>query len=239
MAIDKSALVDAIVANLKLGGRDETAAVVMAEHGVRLAAKMVWRGYLWSFSITEHTLTMVADQTSGYALPDGCQSVLGARRTTSDDYGWKLVPFEEYDFDRRFPYPAANPANPVSGYKVGYDKDTQKFKLYTYPKSDDTDSVVVLYRMGFNDSKVWTHFPDDFEPLLMIGAMYHSTPVIDAQQVNVRGALFGEFRELLNEYKKRDAIVVERLADRGAVPNEPWALGSWQYIVAGGPYGML
>lgn len=237
MAIDRAELEKAIVANLKLGGRDETAAKAMAGHAVRLSAKMVWRGFLWFFSTKSSDLTLTADDTDGFLLPDDCQTVLGVRRLTSDDYGWKLVGLDESHFDQAYPYPAAHDSNPVSQFKLGYDTDTQRLRLTVFPKSDDSDAAIVLYRFKFDAARVMTHFPDDFEPLLMVGAMYHATPAIDAQQVNVRGALLREFKELLNDYKKREAVMVQKMVDGGQLPRSPWAVGSWQYIVGGGPYG--
>jgi hypothetical protein len=232
MAIVATDIKNAIVANLVLGGREKTMAKDSAEHAFRLGLKLIWRMHDWSMSIKDSTLALTANQSTGYAVPDDCQAIIGIVRLTSNDYGYRLGSESIGGFDTSHPYVSQESANPVVSFKVEYDNATKKPLIYTYPKSDATVSARMLYKIKFNEQIVCALLHDDFEPLVMAAAIYQGIPSIGQNNPSERVQAFGEFKHLLNQYRMNDRLVIEELLSQYQFPSEMfYSTSSWQWIL--------
>lgn len=236
MAIKVSDLTEAVSLNLQIGGREKNIAKLMATEGVRIGMKQVWKSHIWSFSMKLADLTLTADNTDGYAVPDDCEAVAAVRRLTTSDYGWSLIAASESSFDSRFPNIAARPSDATVFYKVGFDHATGKPKIYVSPKSATSDAAKLLYRIKFNLEKCAGLMPDDYEPVCMTASLLQCTPAQAIEFSSARSQLYNEMKDQINDYRKRDRILIDQMVRRGELPNMPYALGSWNYILAGGPY---
>lgn len=231
MGINKTELQNAIIDNLVLSGRDKALATSMASNAVRLAAKMVWRMHLWSFSVKSGTLSIVAGQSSAYTVPTDAEAIGGIRRLTADDYGMKIRGESADVFDMYFPYPAQHSTNPSMIYKVEYSATTLAPIVTLFPPSDETTSAVMLYKMKYSEASL-THIPDDFEPLLMVAALYFATPAATVEGVSIRSGLYQEFMTLLNKYKMKDRLMYESVLNGyGFQPVVTFSPDSWQYVL--------
>ena len=232
MGIIKSELQNAIVDNLVLSGKDKALSTSMASSAIRLATKMVWRMNVWSFTIRTGTLAIVAGQSSAYAVPTDAEAIGGIRRLTADDYGMKIRGESAEVFDMYFPYPAQHSTNPSMIYKVEYNTTTQSPIVTLFPPSDETTSASMLYKMKYVESNALTHLPDDFEPLIMVAALYFATPAASVEGVSIRSGLYQEFMTLLNKYKMKDRLMYESVLNGyGFQPVVTFSLDSWQYVL--------
>ena len=232
MGINKTELQTAIADNLILSGRDKTMATNMATSAVRLAAKMVWRMHTWSFSVKSGTLAIIAGQSSAYTVPADAEAIGGIRRLTASDYGMKIRGESADVFDMYFPYPAQHSTNPSMVYKVEYDATTKAPVVTLFPPSDETVSATMLYKMKYTEANALAHIPDDYEPLLMVAALYFATPAATAEGVGVRSGLYQEFMTLLNKYKMKDRTMYESvLSGYGFQPVVTFSPDSWQYVL--------
>lgn len=232
MGINKNELQNAIADNLILSGRDKTQAEKMATSAVRLALKMVWRMHTWSFSVKSGTLSIVAGQSSAYSVPADAESIGGIRRLTADDYGHKITGESSDVFDLYFPYPGQHSTNPSMIYKVEYDASTKTPVVTLFPPSDETTSATMLYKMRYSDAVAIAHIPDDYEPLLMVAALYFATPAASVEGVSIRSGLYQEFMTLLNKYKMKDRTMYESVLNGyGFQPVVTFSPDSWQYVL--------
>lgn len=232
MGINATELKNAIIDNLVLGGKDKTLSTNAANNAVRLAVKMVWRMHLWSFSVKTGTLNIVAGQSSAYAVPTDCEAIGGIRRLTPSDYGHKIKGESADVFDLYFPYPASHSTSPSMVYKVEYNAATKAPVIYLFPPSDETVTGSILYKMKYSEANALGHIPDDFEPLLVVAALYFATPSATMESVGIRSGLYQEFMTLLNKFKMKDRHMYESvIGGYGFHPAVTFAPDSWQYIL--------
>jgi hypothetical protein len=231
MGLDITEVRNMVTTRMILGGKDKTDAANMAKHAVRQALKRIWREHLWSFSTKISDLTLTADNTTGYVVPGDCEAVVSVIRQSTDDYGHRLSGIGSQEFDQSFPYPAAFSASSSMVYKIEFDQSTTRPLIFVYPKNDASDAAKLVYKLMFTEEDCCRVIPNDFEPLVSVGADYYAQPAVSAEQVQIRGQLFQEFKTTLNDYKKKDRIMLDALIARYGLPSNIFSKDSWQWIL--------
>jgi len=235
MAFDTAELKNAVRTTLLLAGRDKAVVEANLDVVVSLGKKEFWKASNWSFARKSITFSLAASASTGQALADDVDGVIGVVRLSTNDNGMKISLITEDQFDSMFPNLAEVASSETVFAKVVSDDGVKK--MFFSPPSSAAVTIGYVYKMIYKETTFDKVVPTDYASFVR-DCCFYGAYVTDAQ--GMRLIDFGEWRARLIEAMKRDRI---HNATAGVLVPQSFSSvsrNSWRFAIEGYDYhGML